>query len=84
MRFHDSDSPELINETLHKYDFLDFDIFEYLKFDSSLDTRKEKLDAYNKKNNILSRIRNSLNYFIPYRNLKSYIIQKIKIQSVQF
>ena len=84
MRFHNSDSQELINETLHKYDFLDFDIFQHLKFDSSFDTRKEKLDAYNKNNNIIHRIKNLLNYFIPYRNLKSYMTQKSKYKVYNF
>ena len=61
-----------------------FDIFEHLKFDASLDSRKEKLDVYSKKNNTISRIKNLINYFIPYRNLKSYIMQKTKYKVYNF
>ncbi len=84
MRFHDSDSQEIINEKLYKYDFLDFDLFEYLKFDASLNSRKEKLDVFCKKNNTISRIKNLINYFIPYRNFMSYILQKKRYKVYNF
>ena len=84
MRFHDSDSQEIVNEKLYKYDFLDFDVFEHLKFDASLNSRKEKLDVFSKKNNTISRIKNLLNYFIPYRNFMSYIAQKKRYKVYNF
>ena len=84
MRFHESESPDLVKEKLYRYEFLDFEILEHLQFKASLEARKEKLDLYSKRNNTISRIKNLINYFIPYRNVKCYMDQKIKYKAYKF
>ena len=86
MRFHDINSKEIIDQKKIKDENneLDFYFLKHYAFDASHEEREKELPILKKRSNFFQRIKNTINYNFPYRNLKSYLNLTKKYKGYKF